>query len=290
LRELNLNGTLSIQRLTMLGTLLENARVTLKAGEGQLRLHPFTAGLLGGQYEGDIRIDSRGDVPVIRFNEKLLAIPFKALAGDFFDYEQLSGLATGSIQGSTQGATLDALLQELGGNLALQLEDGALEGIDLWSEIRSAVALYKGEPAPTQNAGRTVFSNLQWVADIQNGLLQTRTMTGTLPFLKLNGGGSIDLRALTMDLRIQATVRDVPEVSNDPLAADLGGRKVPLVISGPLLDPAVKVDTASLLKGALTDQLLDRLGTDDDGDGEKDEVKDAARSLLKGLLDPDDDN
>jgi hypothetical protein len=106
-----------------------------------------------------------------------------------------------------------------------------------------------------------------------------------------------------------AAVRDAPELSKDPLTAELRGKKFPFRITGPLDSPKISVDWASLLQGEATDLLLKKvdlksrlgaLGADSEsapesgasGDSasepaaEQLQPEDAAKSLLKGLLKP----
>jgi AsmA protein len=162
-------------------------------------------------------------------------------------------------------------MASLAGDLDLRLDEGALEGIDVWYEIRKAYATVKGGPPPEVNAGRTVFSRMELDSVIQGGVLSTEKLVGELPFLKLDGNGAIDLNQMTVDLGLVAAVRNVPELSQDPLGAELKGRSVPLRISGSLDAPKVGVDVEELLKGEATNLLLDKLGLiggDEDQEGD----------------------
>jgi AsmA protein len=150
---------------------------------------------------------------------------------------------------------------------------------------------------------------LQFEAAVKDGVLNSRQLVGELPFLSLRGDGSIDLGKSTVDMRLVANVRNMPELSQDPLSAELKGKQLPFRISGSIDDPSVSVDWAALLKGEATNLLLDKLGlkssTADgeqasdssssngaapDADAEKPSVKEQAqeqaKGLLRGLLEP----
>jgi len=109
-------------------------------------------------------------------------------------------------------------------------------------------------------------------------VVSTRELLGELPFLTLSGNGTIDVGQSLVDLSLLASVRNVPELSNDPLGAELKGKQMPFKVSGPLDDPAVSVDWEALLKSEATDMLLEKLGlkpgsaTDEGTEGEQDSV------------------
>ena len=91
-------------------------------------------------------------------------------------------------------------------------------------------------------------------------------------------------------------MRHVPELSQDPLGAELKGKQMPFKVSGPLDDPTVSVDWQALLKSEATDMLLEKLGlkpgtsTDEGAQSEsepessEDQMKKAAESALFDLL------
>lgn len=281
-------GTLSINRLQLMGVPMNQAFMRLKSGDGKARFHPFTAQLYGGNYEGDIRIDANGQKPVIRFNERLRSVDLGALVAEMTGIDSITGTVNMQLQGSGSGMSTDQLISSLAGGLEFALSDGALEGIDVWHQVRSALAMVRKVENTSQNSGRTVFSNLALQADMENGLLSTDSFNAQLPFLNLSGIGMVDLNSMDLDLGLNATVRQVPEISNDPLTSGLAGRSLPLRIRGPLSAPAVDVDAGKLLQGAITERLLERLNEKDEenteADSDEDSSEDPASALLRGLL------
>jgi hypothetical protein len=121
-------------------------------------------------------------------------------------------------------------------------------------------------------------------------------LVGELPFLTVNGNGTVDLGQSDVDLSLVAFVRNAPELSSDPLSADLMGKRIPFKVSGPLDDPGFSVDWEELLKGEVGDMLLDRLGLKPESvDGtsadneqqetvEIDQVEEIAKGALFDLL------
>lgn len=294
-------GQLTVGTLIMAGLEFNDAKLGLAINSGKLRIHPLTAGFYGGTYSGDIALDGSGAVAVVSLDEKIDSIAFQRLVADLVDSESLSGTAEGFVRLTGKGATSSAVLASLQGDLGLTLAEGALEGINIWYEIRRGMALYKGMPAPEPEPARTVFSRMKMAGKAENGVVTTSEMTAVLPFLTMRGGGEIDLGKSRVDLGMVAEVRNSPELAKDPLGSGLSGKKLPFKISGPLDAPALSVDWEALLTSEATDILLDKLGLGTGeaqpgatGDGQEessdkeasteDQLQEAAKGALFELL------
>jgi AsmA protein len=292
----NVEGSLRVGTLRLAGLEFSDAEVGIAINDRKLRIHPLTARFYDGSYSGNVTVDSSGATPVLTLDEKIDSITFQRLVSDLVENESLSGMAQGHVRLTGRGASSGEVLNSLTGDLGLTLSEGALEGINIWYEIRRAYALYKGKAAPPAEPSRTVFSRMQVSASVDNGVVQTRELVGELPFLALSGNGTVDLGQSDVDLSLVAVVRNSPELSSDPLGADLMGKRIPFKVSGPLDDPGFSVDWEELLKGEVGDMLLDRLGRkpdSDDGtsaDNEQqetmdiDKVEDIAKGALFDLL------
>jgi AsmA protein len=242
------------------GLEFNDAEVGITIRDRTLHVHPLTARFYDGRYNGNVMLDSSGATPVLSLDEKIDSVTFQRLVSDLVDHESLSGVAQGHVRVTGRGASSGEMLSSLNGDLGLTLSEGALEGINIWYEIRRAYALYKGLAAPPAEPSRTVFSRMQLSASVDKGVVQTRELIGELPFLTVSGNGTVDLGQSDVDLSLVATVRNAPELSNDPLSADLRGKRVPFKVTGPLDNPAVSIDWEELLKGEAANMLLDRLG------------------------------
>jgi len=296
LQDQDVQGTLRAGKMRLAGLAFSDAEFGLTIRNGKLRLNPVTAGFYGGSYSGDITLDSSGAVPVLSLDEKVDSITFQQLVADLVDDESLSGTALGHLRVTGRGASSNEVLRSLGGDLGLTLTDGALEGINIWYEIRRGLALYKGMAPPPAEPKRTVFSRMQLAASVEDGVVTTRELVGELPFLTVNGNGAIDLGQSSVDLGLVASVHNSPELAKDPLAADLSGKQLPFRISGPLDDPGFAVDWKALLQSEATDMLLDKLGLTPDAAPEdgadsdqepatsEEQFEDAAKGALFKLL------
>ena len=148
IRPLNARGNLRIARATLGTMVFENVVLGLNAANGRLRLNPVQAGLLGGSYNGDVRIDAAGKVPVLSVDEKIEGVDLAALAQAMFAQDNITGEITGSFTLTGRGQDMDAVQRSLAGNMAFELSDGSYEGTDIWFELRRARALLKKETPP----------------------------------------------------------------------------------------------------------------------------------------------
>ncbi len=296
LRGQNVQGTLRAGKMYLAGVHFSDAELGLSIRNGKLRLNPITANFYGGTYSGDITLDSSAAVPVLSLDEKVDSITFQQLLADLVDNESLSGTAQGYVRLSGRGASSSELTRNLNGDLGLTLNDGALEGINIWYEIRRGLAQFKGLEPPPVEPNRTVFSRMKLAASVKDGIVTTRELIGELPFLTVDGNGTIDLGQSRVDLSLVASIRNAPELGKDPLTADLKGKKFPFRISGPLDDPGFKVDWKALLQSEATGKLMNKLGLSpqeapaDGADNEQEpassekQVEDAAKGALFNLL------
>ena len=148
IRLINARGNLTFDSVHLSGLQFEDVTLGLVTDDGVLRLHPFSATLFEGQYQGDIQIDASADTPVISANERIEGVQLGALAMAMFEQDNISGTINGTFKLSGRGADLGAIQRDLGGNISLELIDGAYEGTDVWHELRKARAVLRQEEAP----------------------------------------------------------------------------------------------------------------------------------------------
>jgi AsmA protein len=292
LKDRSVEGSLRIGTLRVAGLEFNDAEVGITIRDRTLHVHPLTARFYDGSYNGNVMLDSSGSTPVLSLDEKVDSITFQRMVSDLVDHESLSGVAQGHLRVTGRGASSGEMVGSLNGDLGLTLSEGALEGINIWYEIRRAYALYKGLAAPPAEPSRTVFSRMRLSAGVDKGVVRTRELIGELPFLTVSGDGTVDLGQSDVDLSLVATVRNAPELSNDPLSAGLRGKRVPFKVSGPLDDPGISIDWEELLKEEAAVMLLDRLGlkpgtseeTDQQESMDVDQVEEIAKGALFDLL------
>jgi AsmA protein len=278
LRDLDLVGVLTAKTVRVAGVPLSGLKLGINAQQSKLRLQPFEAGLYGGRYRGDLRVDATDELPRVDFEQTLTAIDFAPLLRDLMDSRRLSGRGTGSATGTARGRDLDALLRSAQGEVRLQVADGAIEGTDLWYEIRRARALLRREPVPARPAGaaRTPFTRLQATGRLGDGALRSDDVAMDLQYLRVAGRGKLDLVTLDVDWNLDARVLKIPADDTAATAMqDVVDFTIPIKVTGPIDNPTVRPDLEGLAKTRVKQELEKRR------DDLENKVKDKLRDLFK---------
>lgn len=306
-RTLNVDGSFRIREAILSGMEFTNMEVGVKAGDGRLRLFPLGAEFYEGSYAGDVRIDASTDTPVISVNERISGVNVGEMMAAMFEVDNITGTINGQFQLTGAGNTMSAIQSDLDGTMNFELADGALEGTDIWHQLRAARAMYRQEPAPEATLpARTEFTAIRATGVVTDGLFTNDDFIAELPFLQLNGAGMVDLGTTEMDYALEVRVFDRPEFMTEATEAELADFSetvVPIKITGPMASPSVRPDIEGIFRARveeaieeqkedLKNQLFDRLlgtdsdaeETDPDAEVEEDPEEKLKRDLLKKLF------
>nr|MBA3563954.1 AsmA family protein [Gammaproteobacteria bacterium] len=152
LRGLRLDGSLEIGEVVLSDMRLQDVELGLSSDGREVRLHPLDAQFYGGTYAGDIQLDVATTPPRLSLDEHVQGIQVGLLTRDMYDLERISGNLNGNMVLAATGGSLGAMRRTLGGEVDFALADGAIEGIDLWGDIRRARALLPGQPAAPERS------------------------------------------------------------------------------------------------------------------------------------------
>lgn len=281
LRTLNARGQLRVGEAIFAGIKFTKLRLGVNARDGKVRFHPSEASMYGGTYSGDIGIDATGNVARVTLDEHISGVDFAPLFKDFFETDRVSGKGTANIKLAGSGRNTDDIMKTLGGNLDFKVADGALEGADLWYEIRRARAVLKQQPIPERAPGptRTPFTALTGTGVMKDGVLTNNDLNVAMQYLKVTGQGSVDVPKSTLDYRLIAAVMKIPrEGAEAEQAQDLVDAQIPVKITGALTDPKVRPD----LEGYLKSEVKQRVEKEKDKAEEK--IKEKLNDKLKDLF------
>jgi AsmA protein len=84
LRKLNARGQLSVGEAIFAGMKFSKLRLGVNSRDGKARFYPSEASMYGGQYRGDIGIDSTGKVARVTLDEHVSSVSFAPLFKDLF--------------------------------------------------------------------------------------------------------------------------------------------------------------------------------------------------------------
>lgn len=306
LRPIKARGSLTFGEALMGPILFEEIELVLNLADGKMRLYPFTSKLFDGRYQGDVRLDVAGETPVLSVNERLEDVSLAPLGKAMLGAENLTGLINGVFVLNGTGHDMAEVQQTLNGNVSFELKDGTLEGRDVWYELRRARAVIRREdaPAPTLPA-RTKFSNVRATGTVTDGVLRNKDFRADLPFMQLNGSGTVNLVAETMDYSLRGRVFAKPELMGDDVTQaeidDFTKAELPIRISGSLADPKFGLDFEEVVRERVEEEVRDRLidllgGDEPEPDPnnlneaepeEEQDVEDVLKDRLRDLLKKD---
>jgi AsmA protein len=262
LRKLNARGQLSIGEAIFAGMKFSKLRLGVNAREGKARFYPSEASMYGGQYRGDIGIDSTGKVARVTLDEHVSSVNFAPLFKDLFESDRVSGKGSANIKLAGSGRTTDDIMKTLSGAVDFSVADGALEGADLWYEIRRARAVLKQQAVPERPSGRprTPFSALTGTGNMKDGVLTNNDLNVAMQYLKVTGQGNVDLPRNSLDYRLVASVLKMPREGADTAQMqDMVDAQIPVKVTGALNDPKVRPDLENYLKGEVKKKVEDKL-------------------------------
>ena len=276
LQSLNARGTLKVGRAIFNGMTLEDVTLKLSAADGQVRVGPTQARLYGGSFRGSVNIDTRGHDARFALDQHVSSIDFAKLLADAFDSKRFSGRGVANIALTGHGRTATEVTRTLAGDVDFNVTDGALEGHDLWFELRRARALIKREAAPEgEGSGRTKFDVLKGSGKFTDGTMRTDDLTMQTPFMKVDGKGTMAVPTQALDMHINATIYQVPPSGAGAEMSDLKtAAAIPVRVTGTISDYKVRPDLDAALKGAVEEKL----------DQKKNELKEKVRDKLRELL------
>ena len=262
LRKLNARGQLMVGEAIFAGMKFTKLRLGVNAREGKARFYPSEASMYGGQYRGDIGIDSTGKVARVTLDEHVSSVNFAPLFKDLFESNRVSGKGSANIKLAGTGRTTDDIMKTLAGAVDFNVADGALEGADLWYEIRRARAVLKQQAIPERPSGppRTPFSALTGTGSMKDGVLTNNDLNVAMQYLKVTGQGNVDLPRNSLDYRLVAAVLKIPREGADAAQMqDMVDAQIPVKVTGALSDPKVRPDLEGYLKGEVKKKVEEKL-------------------------------
>lgn len=273
LKTLRLDGKVTAGQMSIAGVKLTQLAMTMAAKDGVTHVAPATARLYGGDFTGDVTLDAREAVPLIKISQTLSGVDVAQLLRDLTGKpSRISGHGRVVTNLSARGAGADSIMRSLNGHVAADLDSGALEGVDLWFEINRAVALIQKQSLPAGNSsGRTRFDTFKATADLTDGVAATKDLSIISQNLHLTGQGTFNIVSEAVDYQVRAMIlkQATGAVNGANLLAD-----IPATVTGTLASPKVRPDLQGIAKARVQQEL----------DKHKDELKQKLQDQLKNIF------
>jgi AsmA protein len=274
LKALDANGTFQIGKLRIAGMDLTGVKLTLASKDGLMRLNPLKAALFGGAYQGDITYDARSKVPAMKLDQQMTGIDMAKLLKATVKSERLSGKGNVSMKLAGQGKNSDALVKAFAGRVEANMQNGAVEGIDLWNAISQAQALIEKKPLPPgSKENRTKFDSFKGSADIAGGVATMKDLNIASQNLRVTGEGTANFISRAINYKILVKILKAPPGANADLSK-LALADIPVNITGNISDPKVSPDIEGIARAKLQQKI----------DEKKDELKKKLGDKLQDLF------
>ncbi len=272
LRALNLEGSLRIGKLKVANIKSSGVRLDVKAHKGQVNVSPLSANLYQGSMKGTLAVNAAA-VPVITVDQKLSGVDVAALTQDAANFDTLEGRGNVAMNLSMRGNTVSAMKKAMNGNLSLNLNDGAIKGINVAKSLRDAQGMLgRAQTQAANQSEKTDFSELRASFKINNGVAHNDDLSMKSPLLRVAGAGDIDIGQSRMNYLARATLAKTLEGQGG--RDNVAGITVPVRVSGPFADLKYTLDFGALVNEAARQKV----------EAAKQEIKTKAQDQLKNSL------
>lgn len=262
IRVLKASGSIRLDEAFLGPMTFTNLQLGIESANEKLRLHPITAEFFEGTYNGDVRIDVSGATPTLTVNERISDVNLQAMARTVFEAENISGMINARFALGGTGTTMSQIQRSLNGTMDFTLTDGAVEGIDVWHQLRTARALYKREEAPEAVLpARTDFTAIKATGTVTEGVFLNDDLLVEMPFMRITGNGTINLGSSEIDYSVQARILENPELMNDVSQdelADFTEVLIPIKIRGTLDAPSFRPDIEVMFRREVEKAIKDK--------------------------------
>ncbi len=260
-----LEGEVRIDHLTIMNMQLQDVHVGLHWQNNLLTFAPINADLYQGTLTGVAHVTELMTTPRWDWNTQISNVQLKPLLHDVQETNaklSLSGTGMLHFVGQAEGKTKEELVRHLNGNSEISVTNGILQGIDINYLVQTADALINKQPLALPSINdQTMFQSLTGTTLIHDGVVTTNDLLLSAPSFTTKIDGTIDLPNESLDLRLKVAPIDMLKIK----------WMVPVLISGSLNDPSIRLD-ALALKALIAQEDLQKV---------KDKVQEQVKQLPK---------
>jgi AsmA protein len=211
---------------------------------GVLAARSDNLGIYEGLANGTLTLDASGATPHLTLQGDIAGIRALPLLSGLADFDSLEGKLQAKVAVQSSGDNPHSVMSNLEGTAFLDFRDGKIRGINIAQMIRSLTAsTLNGWQADEVQA--TDLSQLRASFRIAQGKAETGDIVLTGPLVRMRGGGTVDLGARALALRVEPKL--VMSLEGQGSAADPVGLGIPVMIQGPWAAPQIYPDMAGIL-------------------------------------------
>ena len=193
-----------------------------------------------GEGNGKLRLDGAKPRPSFSGTVALNGVATQPLLAAAAGFNLLAGRTELAFEFKGEGSTVDEIKHSLGGSGSIDIDEGAIQGINLTELIESLGA----GRMPDLNQGpsaKTEFSVLGGTFTMASGVAETHDLEMTSELLEVKARGTVDLVTGTLDFLTQPEIKAGKRGNNK-----LAGLSIPVRIEGPFSQPAIRPEIGGL--------------------------------------------
>jgi uncharacterized protein involved in outer membrane biogenesis len=237
LRDADADLHLSVAALLSGGLTYTDVAGHLVLAGGRLVLAPFAGDSPGGRLEGRVSVDAGQAVPPVALRLRAPALALAPFAEALGQPGAVDGTAALDADLTAAGASPHALAASLGGHLTLTAGDAAIDDALLADALRGVLRAArlpeKLAGGKAGELGRTQIRCLDLRLQAAEGIVTVEGLALDTARLAVQGGGTADLGAETLNLHLRPLLRVGP------------GLVLPVRLGGTLRDPKAALDAGA---------------------------------------------
>lgn len=263
LKGLDVKGEISIADLRMQDLLSNDVVVKMDTAADRIQISPLKAKIYGGETSNKLVYDISGSTPKVEIESALTSLNLGPFLQAMQMTDRLEGFGNVSAKLGSTGLSTDEMITNLSGDIDINLNDGAIRGVNIQKSLIQVAGLYKELKGKdlgleTDIDDKTAFSNFSSRLKIVQGVLKTKDINLKAPGLRITGGGKVDLNTEALDLKLQVAVVETLVGQGGKTVDDLKGETIPFIIAGTLSSPKILPDISNLLKRELERKLSEK--------------------------------
>ncbi|OLO05050.1 AsmA family protein [Salinicola socius] len=205
-------GHLTLDSLKAKGIKLSDVELSTSGSGGRQRIDSLAASLYDGSLQASSALDLRQPPIKLSFTERMSGVDIAPF------YQDFSGKASPlrgklNLQGDfdSQTNTAQGLEQNLDGQAALRIDDGAMLDVNVSRQLCTAVATLEGRESTREWSEDTAFDRLQASVTIDNGVVHNDDLDIAIPGIDVTGEGDVNLVTNRLDYRAAARFTDTAD-------------------------------------------------------------------------------
>ncbi|WP_110656495.1 AsmA family protein [Salinicola halimionae] len=205
-------GRLTLDSLKVKGLDLSSVELATSGSGGRQRIDSLSANLYDGSLQASSALDLRQPPIKLSFTERMNGVDIAPL------YQAFSGKASPlrgklNLQGDfdSRTNTAEGLKQNLDGQAALRIDDGAMLDVNVSRQLCTAVAALEGRESARDWSDDTAFDRLQASVKVDDGVAHNDDLDIAIPGIDVTGKGDVNLVTNRLDYRAAARFTDTAD-------------------------------------------------------------------------------